>query len=120
MSHEIIDCEISPSSKAKCHHCEKKLQKGTPRIYFNMNWKRKIKQKFKWKNKGELIPWTIQIKRSICYECAELILNYNIDTQKKELSRLKLIKRKFKEKMKNPKIQETIRNNEIIEELEKQ
>lgn len=122
---QIVECEIAKSNRAKCHNCKGKIPKGSPKIYFFMNWKKRIKDKKNFKTpeyikeQGGLIPWVIPIKRAICWKCSVRVLDYDIEEQKQEIQRLKKIKRQFNKQMKNKKIQEIIRNNEIIEVLEK-
>ena len=121
----ITECEIATSNRAKCHSCQKKILKGTPRICFTMQWTKRIKDKNKFrtteyiKEQGGYVPWVLPIKRSICYKCAEKILDLDVKNQKNEIQRLRKIKNIFKRKMKKEKIQELIKNYEIMEVLEK-
>ena len=93
---KITGCEIATSNRAKCHNCYRKIAKGTPRLIFTMNWTKRIKDKNGFGGaKNELVKWTIPIKRSICFKCAEKMLNLDIESQKKEISRLRKIKRQF-------------------------
>ena len=121
----ITECEIATSNRAKCHNCRRKIPKGTPRICFTMQWTKRIKDKNQLrtaeyvKQQGGFVPWVLPIKRSVCYKCAEKILDMDVEHQKDEIQRLRKIKGIFKRKMKNEKIQELIKNNEMMEILEK-
>jgi len=125
MENKIVECEIANSNRAKCHVCRSKIFMGSPRIYFMMNWKKRIKDKKNLKttgyikDHGGMIPWDIKIKRAICHKCANKVLDFDIEMEKQEVQRLKNIKINFNRQMKTEKIQELIRNQEIMEELEK-
>lgn len=111
-NHEIVACEIAPTGKAKCDHCRNKIPEGTPKIWFYVDWNRKIEVGGK-----KDVPWKMRIKRGVCYKCSGLKLEYEISKQKTEINRLKLLQKKFNETMKNPKMQTTIQNIEILEAL---
>ena len=114
-------CEMATSNRARCHHCSRKIAKGTPRLIFIMNWTKRIKDKNGYKgNQNELVKWAIPIKRSICFKCAEKSLELDIKSQKQEISRLKKIRRQFRCKMKKDNVKELIINSEIMESLEKE
>ena len=113
LNKQIVNCEIAPTGKAKCNICENKIPKGSPKIWFYVDWNRGVKVE------GKVVPWKIRIKRGVCYKCVEKTIDYDINKQKMEIKRLNLIKKKFKNQIKKPKIQETIRNSEIMGELEK-
>ena len=122
---QIVECEIAKSDRAKCHNCGSKIPAGTPRIYFYMNWKKRIKDKKNFKTpeyvkeQGGTVPWVIPIKRTICHKCSNMVLDYDIEKQKQEIQRLRKIKKQFNTKMALEKIQELIRNSEMMEVLEK-
>lgn len=69
--------ETSPSDRAKCRNCNKKIGKGTPRGVINLDWK---------------------TTHYFCYKCAKFKLQQNINELRAWEFKLKqLIKKSKKE-----------------------
>ena len=96
----------------KCYFCKKSIPKKTPIFWF---W-----AKFQ-KHGADKKITELNIKRKVCFRCAEEdVLNNLLTNHQEEIKKIQQLRKKFKRALKGKKCKRAIENVLVLEELQKE